>query len=90
MEINKKYQTKNKSLVQIIKMPSKTKLGIAQVLKGGNLYPGYLTVKEKEHYIINEYGDAVSVFSKRPIPSNVGEVDYASFKGLCLNLEKIS
>lgn len=90
MSIQKIFKTLNKSLVQIVKMPSKTKLGIAQVVKGGNLYPGYLTVKEKEHYIINEYGDAVSVFSKRPIPSNIGEVDYASFKGLCFNLEKIS
>lgn len=86
-KISKKYQTLNKSLIQIVKMPGKNIPGIAKVLKGGNLYPGYLTVKEKEYYIINEYGDAVSIFSKRPIPSNVGEVDYASFKGLCFTID---
>lgn len=86
MKKQKIYQTANKSIVKICKMPGKNIPGIAKVLQGGNLYPGYLTVKEKEYFIINEYGDAISVFSERPVPSNVGEVDFASFKGLCFKI----
>lgn len=86
----KKYKTVNNSIVEVVKVPGHNSPGIAKVIKGGNNYPGYLTVKVNQHYVINNYGDAITTFSEKPIPDNVSASDYASFKGLCFNLEKIS
>ena len=85
MKKGKKYTTHNKSIIKVIKKPGQNRPGIAKVLQGGNNYLGYLTVKKNSYFIINHFGDAISVLSETPVPSNVGESDFASFKGLCFD-----
>ena len=85
MKKGKKYTTHNKSIIKVIKKPGQNSPGIAKVLSGGNNYPGYLTVKKNEYFIINYFGDAINVFCESPVPSNIGESDFACFKGLCFD-----